>query len=109
MSTMAEELTEFLLARIAEDEHTASEAAGSHTAARLEGQPPVWVGHVSAWSPWRVLADCAARRQIVVGCPNLDRALTDHGVPSPFSGEDVLRLLALPYSAHPDYRPEWRP
>jgi hypothetical protein len=109
MTTKGSDLTDFLLERIEEEEQAASGAAGLHTGARLEGQPPLWVGHVATWAPQRVLADCEARRRILTGCVDLDAVLDDYGVPAPFRGEDVLRWLALPYAAHEDYRLEWRP
>ena len=93
-------LTEFLYARIAEDE------AAIYA-------PAEWKQHV--------LAECDAKRRIV--------ALheTVHNIPTNTTfcvvcGIDqaakvifgqfpcqTLRLLALPYADHPDYRDEWRP
>jgi hypothetical protein len=109
MTTKPSDLTDFLLERIAEEEQAAHLAAGLHTGDRLEGQPPLWVGHVAAWAPQRVLADCEARRRILAGCDELDGVLDEYGVATPFRGEDVLRWLALPYSTHEQYRAEWRP
>jgi len=83
-------IVEFLLARIAEDEEVAQ----------------------ARHDPARVLAECEAKRRIVglherrpdwPDCQECgDR---DYQKPWPCS---TLRLLALPYSDHPDYRPEWR-
>jgi hypothetical protein len=78
--------------------------------------------HIARWDPARVLAECDAKRRII----ELFRETTE--------GEDgisddadflrqmdeiatgrwealrsVIRLLALPYADHPDYREEWRP
>lgn len=71
--------------------------------------------HIARWNPARVLAEIDAKRRII------DRYLagdTDMGSThgpdwnEPESrqlGEDVLRLLALPYAGQPGYRDEWRP
>lgn len=63
------------------------------------------VQHIADWDPKFVLADIAAKRQII-------GLVTDAG---PQWGDgyteayrDVLRLLALPFASHPDYREEWR-
>jgi hypothetical protein len=70
--------------------------------------------HAALWSPGKVLTEIAVRRRILerhsdqhdllessrptVGCRCYD------GWPC-----TTLRLLALPYAAHPDYREEWKP
>ena len=68
--------------------------------------------HIVRWDPARVLADMQAKRRIVAlhsdphggdpSCSSIDY---------PENAEDceTLRLLALPYASHPDYRPEWAP
>jgi hypothetical protein len=109
------DLAEFLLARIAEDELWASQASPWATGSRDEGQPIAWKRHVWNWSPMRVLDECDAKRRIVEehaggggsicsvcadGMWNLERA----SLPC-----QTLRLLALPYADHPDYREEWKP
>jgi hypothetical protein len=103
------DLADFLLARIAEDEQ------------RAVGLPSFWVtGGRVIFDPARVLAECEAKRRIV---EPWRAGLTE---PDPFSvslgseenwrygihsqaREAILRLLALPYANHPDYRQEWRP
>ena len=94
-------LTEFLLARIAEDEQ-AAERGGTHpdpaTFAR-DNHGYLWV------QPARVLAECEAKRRIVElvgGGSSIHR-------PGDCQDCDVMRLLALPYADHPDYREEWKP
>ena len=88
-------LAEFLLARIAEDEQVARSSLATHE----EGEPwgyghlPDDGPHIARWSPARVLAECAAKREIV----------------ERFVAWDAVRLLAAPYSAHPDYDKDWRP
>jgi hypothetical protein len=70
--------------------------------------------HIVRWDPARVLAECDAKRRIVQQARPVTRDSTgvyprdvtyvyDVGVPW------VLKLLALPYADHPDYRDEWRP
>jgi hypothetical protein len=82
-------LTDFLLARIAEDEACADGLEWD------DGNPV----HQTA----RVLAECEAKRQIVEACAEV-LAYDAEALP-----QDVLRFLALPYADHPDYREEWKP
>lgn len=69
--------------------------------------------HIARWDPARVLAECEAKRRIVTEIyPELD--LDNDTLNYEFGAtradpEDVLRLLALPYADHPDYKPEWSP
>lgn len=80
-------LPDFLLARIAEEER-AAEAADD--AANVHFFTP---GHTVE----RVLADCEERRQVVEGWRHVGiRALP-------------LRVMAVFYANHPDFREEWRP
>lgn len=90
--------------------------------------------HIANWDPARVLADVDAKRKIVdaylpsggdphPGLPCINYEGQD---PAEYFSYDscerhiaasarllrsdyVLRLLALPYVDHPDYREEWRP
>ncbi len=125
-------LTDFLLARIAEDEERAD---------RVEFRPYVGEGTPESMES-RVLAECEAKRRIVAvesgerakrDAPDHRRAWEDGRVTISFweSGmlrtltdeardafiaewyepappSHVLRLLALPYAYHPDYREDWR-
>jgi hypothetical protein len=50
----------------------------------------------------RVLAEVDAKRRLVA-----ESRIDDHNFGS--VGPWTLRVLALPYADHPDYRPEWRP
>ncbi len=99
-------LTDFLLARIAEDEAAWLPAA---TQPRRAGKT-----HAR-----RHLAECEAKRRIVELHPPRE---THRGYPycggCLQSEEDdralyydcpTLRALALPYADHPDYRDEWKP
>jgi hypothetical protein len=106
-------LTEFLLARIAEDE------AGAINYAHFEirdGIPGTYA------IPERVLAECEAKRRIVGEHQRTRRSqeytyIEGYIDPCITCGQvrprkypcATLRALALPYAAHPDYRKEWRP
>jgi hypothetical protein len=102
-------LTDFLLARIAEDEEAARQWEDEHS-----GLFPSLV------YPERVLAECEAKRRLVrthethcvgyhdwplvgVHLERADRAGVDVGL------WHALRLVALPYADHPDYDEAWRP
>lgn len=94
------DLTEFLLARIAEDEHRAKQAwAGGHRGTRWLGEPD------------RQLAECEAKRKIIEAHPPLFggcetcHELDAHDAYDPCV---TLRALAQPYADHPDFDPAWR-
>lgn len=73
--------------------------------------------HIAGYDPARVLREVEARRRVVELCepPLIEVTNPLHGERSFLPGqgapwgEPVLRLLALPYADHPDYRQEWRP
>src|SRR5690349_3820689 len=111
------DLSEFLLARIAEDETTAREALAR---ASVYGNREVawhWLRAVNGSSMWeptnhspaRVLAECDAKWRIVEQHDGTHECPKDGDSSGWWDGEpcDVLRLLALPYADHPDYRQEW--
>ena len=116
-------ITEFLEARIAEDETVAREATtgpwtyqdyahvGSYDFAHVFAPDPddssavlgVSLGtlredaaHIARHDPARVLAECAAKRAII--------ALDEYAEGSYW---DTLATLAAVYASHPDYRQEW--
>ena len=94
-------LTEFLLARIAEDEEWARWAGIAQDAERSRGVAFVSsLGSSSVTSSGRVLADCEAKRRIVEFWPHhSDGAYKEY----------VLRALASVYADHEDFREEWLP
>ena len=115
-------ITEFLLARIAEDEWAAQEAiteieriawtpgmAPSTTALGGLWCDPDGMGvHVAA-QPGRVLAECQAKRAIVEYRAGI-RWPSDEAHDAVRNERDrTLRLLAAVYADHPDYRQEWKP
>lgn len=83
-------LTDFLLARIAEDQETALD---KHDIAYDDMR----FGDCACGYPARVRAEREAKRRVLevarlFGCEKA-----------------VARYLALPYADHPDYREAWRP
>lgn len=102
-------LTEFLLARIAEDEAAASYASTRGDFDWEQDAGGWWLGfydHYRRHDPVRVLAECEAKRRIVeVHAHNARWDDTNVGD----WARATLELLALPYADHPDYREEWRP
>lgn len=124
-------ITEFLKARIAEDEVVAR-AATAGPWKWEEDQPmdesflyglddiPVVVAygvhtpgfvecsdedrtHIAAHDPARVLSECAAKRAMLANVPTASSPFDQLGGTS----EYVLRCMAAVYSDHPDYQQEW--
>lgn len=89
-------LTDFLLARISEDEAwwrgSGAYARDCQECAALSDHEP------NRPTVDRLLTECEAKRQAVAFSEG-------HARWSNF----VLRALAAVYADHPDYRPEWRP
>jgi hypothetical protein len=127
---MQPDLDQFLLARIAEDKRIATDAAAESgqeewAAGDLPGSGPSHdraAEHVARHDPARVLADCSARRRLVLACRDVGPDLAFLGArPAgmadfPLTPTDqhqlaavTLALLALPYAGHPEYRRHWRP
>jgi len=84
------------------------------------------VSHIVGHDPTRVLADIEAKRQLVKlhgratlcaggGARYFETTIVccscepNHQFPELSWPCTTLRLLALPYADHPDYREEWRP
>lgn len=123
-------ITEFLLARIADDKavalatmdgpHPNADKAGNWFVAAIPyegiGVSALPVGefgssspateHMQRWSPARVLAECEAKRQVV---ESADLGIQYGGREGQDLGWYVLKLHALPHADHPDYREEWKP
>ena len=86
-------LTEFLLARVAEDE---------------QGAPGVlnWLAVRDDYETYdRVRADCEAKRRIVEQWERISTRLQVDLDQT--QGWETLRVLASVYSDHPDYDPAW--
>lgn len=126
---MMPDLTEFLLARITEDESKARHAA------HLYGRPPgipggatyhelayprghlpvVAYAHASRWEPARVLAECEARRKIIElhalsgdSCSTCGDGHDGYGDLYQRYPCETLRALALPYANRPGWREDWK-
>ena len=106
-------IVEFLLARIADDEAAASaKPPGAfierHTmyyrASEADGFGYVWT------SRFRVLAECAAKRQIIKHCTETLEDSSGGYTSGALLAERVLSAMAAVYANHPDYDPdpEWR-
>ncbi len=112
------ELAEFVMARLAEDEEDARACAPNlkwpDGADELPAgiMPHATLRHSRRWDPARVLAECEAKRRIVrdyeiardAEYGDIAAAIADERTYGRF-----LRLFAIPYADHPDYREEWRP
>lgn len=115
-------LSEFLLARIEEDEASArrlSTVVAGIDVPHITTDLQIVTDHLDVLvQPRRVLADCEAKRQIVLSAQDAMRAADNlpadaSEVRSEAVGaganvyEYVLRMLAEPYANHPDFQTEW--
>jgi len=105
-------LTEFLLARIAEDEAVAQAADGEYYWIK-DGERTV--AYLDRFLP-RVLAECSAKRGAISAawddhariegewgfCRSIEQMSAKNDNPA------VIQFLALPYADHPDYDEAWR-
>jgi len=108
------DLTEFLLARIADDEALVHTAIEQHWAWRT--MSGIVVADRRSF-PERALAECEAKRRIVQqsAWTGPKETLRDR-LFGPAADEAyqqglkaAMRLLAVPYADHPDYDEAWRP
>lgn len=119
-------LTDFLLARIAEDEARANGALAAESnyphfgdtaadallgLAESEGADAAALLHFGQYRPARVLAECEAKRRIVEAAHprNLPLDSADYLSGATYGLDVALRALAAVYADHPGYRDEWRP
>jgi hypothetical protein len=113
------DLSEFLLARIAEDEEWARDLweRPHFGSCNTQGDQSSLGDECDCGLPARVLAECEAKRRIVahyLGSRGALAKLTDPlrrllGEAINESHADALKPLALPYTDHPDYDESWRP
>lgn len=109
-------LTEFLLARLDEDEAAARDAKdrldpfgkARHFYPDGVGQDDWGVSFYNV-HPARVLAEVTAKRQIVESCRADYEYAQGRNDDTTEVAEEVLWALALPYADHEDYRAEWGP
>ncbi len=126
-------LTDFLLARIAEDEDAALAPHASVRADRLADMDRIEYDQDRGYARLgigRLLAECEAKRRIVEACRPMTavayseaerqraiaagegsiRVYAQSGPVWPHSAaEGILRSLALPYADHQDFDPAWAP
>ncbi|MCQ8831746.1 DUF6221 family protein [Streptomyces malaysiensis] len=114
---MNDALVEFLRARLDEDDAEARRVPPNQSPTELRamvlregGQPFLVVASE------RVMREVDAKRRLVGlherlsgDAPFCVTCDAPSGIPGRDHGCDTIRLLALPYSDHPDYREEWRP
>ena len=65
--------------------------------------------HIARRDPARVLAEVAAKREMVAHSEIVHERAKVGPAPGDGAWFLMLRYLALPYAAHPDYDKEWRP
>lgn len=120
---MSTGLPVFLRERLMEDQEIAADAAvaGWHRDAVDVGSAVA--RHVIRHGPVRILADAPARMRLVDtifayeakidgewGCTHSPDAIEAGLCPETDpDGIEALRLLAVAFDGHPDYREEWRP
>lgn len=113
-------ITEFILARVAEDEEDARDAhyegqrwvpeEETVVAADRDLYPVLFLdrkrdaAHAANWSPARVLAECEAKRRIVEQFDGWDGLVYDGWTQA---ASLVLSEFAAIWADHPDYREEW--
>ena len=108
-----DDLTAFVTARLDEDGRGAQFVKERES--RAEVPVTSWLGVPFAD---RMLREVEAKRQILVDVKALIDGMDaetnqergpDHYYTPTGESDLLLKLLALPYSGHPDYRPEWKP
>lgn len=107
---MSSDLVTFLRARLDEDEQVARQVT------MCEGDDPsLWVldddykHDTLVIDSARVLAEVAAKRRMVEQCGEAAADAINYAREARDLADDTLRLLALPFSDHPDYDESWRP
>jgi hypothetical protein len=119
-------ISDFILARVSEEEALAH-AALDHLGSDFDWEAASVGKHYDRWNPWRVESTCIGRRLLVKAHRNAGPAVTqvpgmDHELhsatcatcgrsseqPAPWPCY-TLRVLALDWANHPDYRADWRP
>jgi hypothetical protein len=106
-------ITEFLLARITEDEAVARTATDDRFSwASVDYNSSECETHGTRHDPARILAECAAKRAII----HAHQILIYDGIRGevaecirecPGSPCETLQALATVYATHEDYHPEW--
>lgn len=128
-------ITEFLEARIAEDEEVAMDAVDGDDddgvwhvgpsfgggSEQVKGKGILIYGegghtedqaaHIAAWDPARVLAECAAKRWVLDTLQGYEPGSEWHGEEDMGrrgnNAAGAVRKMAAVYSDHPDYDKDW--
>lgn len=120
MTTPPLTLADFLLQRITDDEAVARDGfgptvygegvQGDYAAlevaemGRAEGASELGYSHVLRWMPIRVLAECAAKREVI----RIAGSIGGHFEPDAGRlAPQILRALAQPYADHPSFDSRW--
>lgn len=105
-------LKDFLEARLLDDLLACYSAASNGN----EGLTPTSsttapeAAHLERYTPARALEDIEAKQKIVKHWPDpMGEWSAKEAEAARAVKEHTLRLLALPYSDHPDYQQEWKP
>ncbi|MEV5595999.1 DUF6221 family protein [Streptomyces sp. NPDC052496] len=120
---MSAELLVFLRERIMEDHETAADAAVAGWDLGAVDESNATARHVVRHGPARVLVDAPARQRLVTeifryeatidgewGCCHDAEQIEAGRCPGTNPDEiEALRLLAVAYDGHPDFKEEWRP
>lgn len=107
-------LENFLLKCISEDETTARAAIATDAPDRWENPTATgnhWPENIAFWdraTPYRVLAECEAKRAIIAEHSPVDPC-DAHDADYETTACDTLRHLAAVHSDHPDYQERWKP
>lgn len=85
---------------------------GDHEERHTTELPAALADHIAVQDPARVLAEVGAKRQLLdkyaeVADNDVNEVEYAHGYANALG--EAVRLLALPYADHPDFRAEWRP
>ncbi len=111
-------LTEFLKARVAEDEAAATKLMRSAQDHHLAVQEPRLLGTtIPGWYEWpeieklarHLLTEAGAKWQILAAYDATAETDTRQAGVGRAALAHVLRCLAAVYADHPDYDPEWAP
>jgi hypothetical protein len=103
-------ITEFLLARIEEDEAYARDIPGRSAFVPMPADAEIVVAYPGSYD--RMLAEAEAKRMIVElhddGLKEQIERRDGSALGAGLMHDDVIRALASVYAAHPDYQAEWQ-
>ena len=100
-------ITDFILARVAEDERAAHYAM-TRDPLNDRDTEGWWIGHYQHYTrhdPARVVAQCEAIRRVVLSCSEMQMSGVEMAA---YLATQTIRTLALAHADHPDFREDWR-